>query len=94
MTNLGRTSSHGWEEQIEIAVQKATEQTEAKTNTSIQEAIDAEREWVGEAHRRMTAYTDRKISEMRQHDSGGGDGNHHERKSNLISPKDTQPGKI
>ena len=43
MTNLGRTSSHGWEEQFEIVVQKATGKTDAKTNTSIQEAIDAER---------------------------------------------------
>ena len=36
---------------------------------------------------------DRKISDVRQYDAGSGDGNHRERKSNLISPKDTRPTK-
>ena len=37
---------------------------------------------------------DRTISDVRQYDAGSGDGKHRERKSNLISPKDTQPVKI
>lgn len=94
VTNMGRTSAQGRDEQVEISVRKATETTEAQTKAPIQEAMDDERTWVGEALRRMAESTDRKISEMRQHDSGGCDGNHRERKHNLISLKDAQTGKI
>ena len=85
---------HDLQEPIELAVQKATETAEENTNRAIQEAMDTAGDRLKDIIQRTTMNIEQKISDIRLYDAGSGDGNHRERKSNLISPKDTQPGNI